>query len=118
MARAAVGILGLGEAGRHFGSYLAGVANVVGFDVHSPAESLPFPTVTKAEVCVEKADLVLAFTPAIAAESALMSVAKACRPLSVYVDFSTSNPATKVRLAGLATAQGLGFAAASIMSLY
>lgn len=116
MDNVTVGIIGLGEAGRRFGSYLAGVADVVGFDLYPPTEPLPFLTVTEASACVANAGLVFAFTPAIAAESALASVAKACRPSTIYVDFSTSSPAAKVRLAALATADGLGFAEASIMS--
>jgi 3-hydroxyisobutyrate dehydrogenase-like beta-hydroxyacid dehydrogenase len=111
-----VAVIGLGEAGRRFGGFVAAQASVIGFDVNVPEIELPFPVASTAAECVRGADLVLSFTTATGAISALKSVVSGTKRGAVYVDFSTTSPAAKVSLASVAMMAELDFVDAAIMA--
>jgi 3-hydroxyisobutyrate dehydrogenase-like beta-hydroxyacid dehydrogenase len=110
-------VLGLGEAGARFAADLvAAGADVTAFD--------PAPVVTPTGVTrraspaetVAGADVVLALTAAADAEGALQDVLGAIARDALYADHSTSAPALKAKLAGIAEASGCAYVDVALMS--
>jgi 3-hydroxyisobutyrate dehydrogenase-like beta-hydroxyacid dehydrogenase len=110
-------VLGLGEAGALFAADLASAGvGVTAFD--------PAPVATPAGVtrgaspaeAVAGADVVLAFTAEADAEPALRHILGAVAVGALYADHSTSAPALKARLAGVAEASGCAYVDVALMS--
>jgi 3-hydroxyisobutyrate dehydrogenase-like beta-hydroxyacid dehydrogenase len=96
----AIGLLGLGEVGRIYGTALAAAGHrVTGFD---PSAQDPLPGVEladAAEAAVVGADVVLTLTAASASRSVAEAVVGALPPSAVYADCTSSSPSDKRALA-------------------
>lgn len=91
-----IAILGLGEAGRIYGTALAEAGHhVVGFDPYSSGELAGVMRVDNQEVAVGKADVVLSLTAAAASRAAAEAAVDSLREHTVYADFTSSAPEAK-----------------------
>lgn len=111
-----VAVLGLGAAGLAYAEDLSERVDVVGFDPVATATDAAFEVAASAAAAVEGAQLVLALTPAAAAETALASCVPAIAPGTLYADMSTGSPQQKVELAEKADAAGIRFIDAVVMA--
>jgi 3-hydroxyisobutyrate dehydrogenase-like beta-hydroxyacid dehydrogenase len=110
---AAIGILGLGEAGGTIAADLrAAGASVRGFDV-DPATQ---PDAESAPAAVAGADLVVSLTTASEALVAARSVLDSLGPGQIYADANTSGAALKRELAALIEPTGARFADVALMA--
>jgi 3-hydroxyisobutyrate dehydrogenase-like beta-hydroxyacid dehydrogenase len=110
---AAIGILGLGEAGGTIaGDLRAAGATVCGFDP-DPSTS---PDAPDTETAVGGADLVLSLTTAAEALTAARAAAPALREGQVYADANTSGAELKRAVAAVVEPSGAAFADIALMA--
>jgi len=116
-ARPVIGVLGLGEAGRHIAADLAAAgARARGFDPAVPAPPGVEPAASDADAC-RGADLVLSLTTAGQAEDALrQALPGLAGGQTAYADANTASAGLKQRLASLAAGAGVPFADIAIMA--
>jgi 3-hydroxyisobutyrate dehydrogenase-like beta-hydroxyacid dehydrogenase len=110
-------MFGLGEAGSLIAADLASAgADVHGFD---PAD-VPTPRgvhrYDDPAAAVERADLVMAVTPAVDAQTAVAQAWDAIRRGTIYADLSTAPPSLKEDLNDTATLRGMRFADVALMA--
>lgn len=92
-------ILGLGEVGRIYGAALASVGHdVLGFDPFSTGPINGITVIDDLGRAVERAEMVLALTPASAGLSVAQEAAGALRPGTLYADFTSAAPSAKQEL--------------------
>jgi 3-hydroxyisobutyrate dehydrogenase-like beta-hydroxyacid dehydrogenase len=110
---AAIGILGLGEAGGTIAADLrAAGATVRGFDPDPGTE----PDAPDTETAVADADLVLSLTTAAEALTAARAAAPALRAGQVYADANTSGAQLKRAVAAVVELTGAAFADVALMA--
>lgn len=111
-------VLGLGEAGAAIAADLAALpqAEVHAYDPGEVATPAGVIRHDDPGAAAAGADLVLAVTHAAHAAAALDQVLHALPAGAIYADLSTSSPALKRQLAGIAAAAGVGFVDVALMS--
>ncbi|WP_309068119.1 DUF1932 domain-containing protein [Microbacterium sp.] len=112
-----IAVMGLGEAGSLYAQGLAALgAEVRGFDPHVDARASGIAQRPRLEECLEGAELVLSLVGARASVDAARDAVARMAPGTLLADLNTSAPETKLEVARIARASGMGVADVAVLA--